>query len=133
MHSLIKLAGLLPEMKIDYAFFGTLVMSVVQHLGNPVMGVRSTALLVLVVLRKSVMNETMNSEKKRRNSMEKSESKIADEASRDVLDDGEKTVILVEFIQYLLSYRSDIRDDAKLLAIKLNVLLKASRPAIPVM
>lgn len=133
VHSLNKLAGLLPEMKIDYAFFGTLVMSVVQHLGNPVMGVRSTALLVLDVVRKSVMNETMNSEKKRRNSMEKSESKIADEASRDVLDDGEKTVILVEFIQYLLSYRSDIRDDAKLLAIKLNVLLKASRPAIPVM
>lgn len=128
MHCLNKLAGLIPEMTITLPVLENLLMCVMSHLADPVMGVRSTALLVLEALKKAATDATTDSQKKRKNSLDLSEQKLRAEAA---LTDAEKRVVLLQLLQFILSCRNDVRDDGKLFAIKLNVLLSAASPAVP--
>ena len=132
MHCLNKLTGLIPEMTITLPVLENLLMCVMSHLTDPVLAVRSTALLVLEALKKVAMDDSMDSQKKRKNSLDKSEKKLrAEDASS--MTDAEKRVVLVQLLQYILACRNDIRDDGKLFAIKLNVLLTGTSPAVPVL
>ena len=128
MHCLNKLAGLIPEMTITLSVLENLLICVMSHLADPVMGVRSTALLVLEALKKVATDASTDSQKKRKNSLDTSEQKLRVEAA---MTDAEKRVVLLQLLQFILSCRNDIRDDGKLFAIKLNVLLTAASPAVP--
>ncbi|KAK8807674.1 hypothetical protein JH06_3276 [Blastocystis sp. subtype 4] len=116
LHALNKMLNYISaQNSLSYGAFSSCLLAVLIHLQSPVLSVRSTALLLLDALC------LKGGKKPRRNSRENG--MIGEK-------DSGKEAILIQLIQFILGFRGEIRDDAKMFPIKFGLLF-AENSSVP--
>lgn len=129
VHSLNKLLNYVTLQKtLSSSFFSTVFLALVYHLNNPALTVRSTALMLLDAIRSRIPQDTQGSEVPAGDSSSLPLISTGEEAA--VPSEKKSFSVLLQFVNYLISIRSEIRDDPKLFTIKLNLLFSSSKPQI---
>ena len=118
IHALNKMLNSVSIQKsLSYSALSSCLLAVLVHLQNPVLAVRSTALLLLETLR----TKTGIEEKKSRRGSKETEWTNSE---------GDHMGVLLQLIRFVLSFKSEIRDDFKLFGIKFSLLFTSEKPAI---
>ena len=129
VHSLNKLLNYVTLQKtLSSSFFSTVFLALVYHLNNPALTVRSTALMLLDAIRSRIPQDTQGSEVPAGDSSSLPLISTGEEAA--VPSEKKSFSVLLQFVNYLISIRSEIRDDPKLFTIKLNLLFTSSKRQI---
>lgn len=129
VHSLNKLLSYVTLQKtLSSSFFNPVLLALVCHLNNPALTVRSTALMLLDAIRSRI---PQNASLPLVSSGEESSIPLISTGEESSVPSEELSFsVLSQLVNYLLSIRSEIRDDPKLFTIKLNLLFTSSKPKI---
>ena len=129
VHSLNKLLNYVTLQKtLTSSFFSTVFLALVYHLNNPALTVRSTVLMLLDAIRSRIPQEA--SIPLVTTGEESAIPMVATGEESAVPSEEKSFSVLLQFVNYLMSIRSEIRDDAKLFTIKLNLLFSSAKPQI---
>ena len=118
LHSLNKLLNYVTEQKeISNDVFKSVLLAVVIHLRNSTLAIRSTVFMILDALRSRVPHEAAIPV-------------VSTGMESPTPDEGQTQSILLQLVNYLLSIRSEVRDDVNFFTIRLNVLFTSPKPKI---